>query len=136
VELSGSGSKSTISGVVVDSLVTNEAGDKVQIEAIIPEGKGEPGQTGTLALTKQTDSYSTTIPLSAIREDSEGKYVLAIREKDGILGTETVVERIPITVKEQDGTKAAIESALTRQDQVVTQTDGTLSEGDRVRVRE
>lgn len=50
------------------------------------------------------------------------------------MGTEWVTSRIDITIKDRDSQMMSIESMLTYSDQVITGSDKTISEGDRVRI--
>lgn len=53
------------------------------------------------------------------------------------MGTEWVTSRVDIIVKDRDGQMMSIEStenALTYSDKVITSSNKTISEGDRVRI--
>ena len=54
--------------------------------------------------------------------------------QSSVLGTEWVIARVDITVKERDSQTMYVEGALTYSDQVVINSNKIISEGDRVRI--
>lgn len=57
-----------------------------------------------------------------------------LRKQTSVMGTEWVTSRIDIIVKDRDSQMMSIESALTYSDKVITGSNKTISEGDRVRI--
>ena len=53
-----------------------------------------------------------------------------------MLGTIQTAKKVPVTVLEKDGKSAAVTSALTLEDQVITASEKYVTEGDRVRLKE
>ena len=85
---------------------------------------------------KYSKTVKVCLPLSAIHEDTSGKYVLTVEERPGILGTEKVAVRIPVTVVDYNSEKAAVEGALYLDSQVIISSKRPIGEGDRVRMGE
>lgn len=79
--------------------------------------------------------YEQLIPLSALREDSDGAYCLILSEEESMLGTVQTARRVPVTVLEKDSENAAVTSALKDTDQVIVSSEKYVGEGDRVRIK-
>lgn len=108
--------------------------NKVFVTAILPEGSYTAGVPAQLSLSKKSESYECCLPITALRSDSSGDHVFVLRKQNSVMGTEWVTARVDITVKDRDSQMMSIESALTYSDQVITGSNKTISEGDRVRI--
>ncbi len=104
----------------------------------LPEGSGaEESELFTWKTeTESEEEYDQVIPLSALREDVEGAYCLIIEETEQMLGTQQTAKRVPVTVLEKDGTKAAIVSELRKEDQIIVSSEKFVTGGNRVRIKE
>lgn len=105
-----------------------------KITVTLPKGNYTVGTTGKFNIKKSSELFDNCIPLSAIRIDNRGKFVLVISEKESILGKETVARRVSVNVIDNDSFNAVIEGSLSSSDEVIYQTSKNISEGDRVRV--
>lgn len=106
--------------------------------AALPE-ESEAEESGAFTWKTEVESedeYEQVIPLSALREDVEGAYCLIITEAEQMLGTLQVAKRVPVTVLEKDGAKAAIISELGKNDQIIVSSEKFVTGGDRVRIKE
>ncbi len=108
--------------------------DNAKITAALPEGSYVVGTNGKFTIEKSSELFDNCIPLSSIRSDSQGKFVLVISEKKSILGEETVARRVDVTIIDKDGSNAAIEGSLSSNEKVIAQSSKNINEGDRVRV--
>lgn len=140
----GAPGKLTLSGkrggmeVTVDVLnptKSSEGGDMMEVISLLPEGTYTIGASAVLDATQKTESFPATIPISALRSDGAGYYVLVIQENSTVLGAQSVAARVNVTVLEQDSTRAAVEG-LSRSNQVITGSTKSISEGDRVRLQQ
>lgn len=106
--------------------------------AALPEGSGaEESETFIWKTEAESEEeYEQVISLSALREDVEGAYCLIIEETEQMLGTQQAAKRVPVTVLEKDGTKAAITSELGKEDQIIVSSEKFVTGGDRVRIKE
>lgn len=122
----------------IDTAITSigAADDKgqVQVTADLPDGSYPSGVSGEMTVTHNSEKQNTCLPLSALRNDSKGDYVLVIREKKTVMGVEQTLLRVPVTVVARDSEQVAINSTLTGDDQVVVSSNKPISEGDRVRI--
>ena len=95
------------------------------------------GAQVSYSIEKQSSSsYEMLIPLSAVRQDSEGTYCLIAEAGDTVLGTEYRAVRVNITVEDKDNTQAAVTGNLGRDDLVISGSTKDITEGDKVRLKE
>lgn len=111
----------------------NEDGS-FDVAASLSGGNWEPGTGGKMTVTQRTASYSMCVSNGAVRKDQNGHFVLVVRETKGVLGVQTVAERVNISVLERDGNRCAIEGPLDRNDLIIAGGSRPVSAGDRVRV--
>lgn len=141
----GSGKKKTvkIESIGMDAEGEDESGgesSKAQAfwTAPLPEHtKASNGDSFTWSMETASDKeYEQIIPLCALREDQNESYCLILAEEEQMLGTVQTAKKVPVTVLEKDGKSAAVTSALTLEDQVITASEKYVTEGDRVRLKE
>ncbi len=92
------------------------------------------GSQVTLSIGERGKNYDTIVPNSAIRSDSNGKFVLAVMAKNSALGNRYVATRIDINVLATDDVNSAISGALTYGDIVITQSSKPIETGMQVRL--
>ena len=120
--------------VEIHSISTPDESDQVLVTAVLPEGGYTSGMPAQLFLSRKSETYQNCLPLTALRSDSGGDHVFVLRRQSSVLGTEWVIARVDITVKERDSQTMYVEGALTYSDQVVINSNKIISEGDRVRI--
>jgi exonuclease VII small subunit len=120
--------------VEIHSISTPDESDQVLVTAVLPEGGYTSGMPAQLFLSRKSETYQNCLPLTALRSDSAGDHVFVLRRQSSVLGTEWVIARVDITVKERDSQTMYVDGALTYSDQVVISSNKIISEGDRVRI--
>ena len=120
--------------VEIHSISTPDELDQVLVTAVLPEGGYTSGMPAQLFLSRKSETYQNCLPLTALRSDSGGDHVFVLRRQSSVLGTEWVIARVDITVKERDSQMMYVDGALTYSDQVVISSNKIISEGDRVRI--
>ena len=120
--------------VEIHSISTPDESDQVLVTAVLPEGGYTSGMPAQLFLSRKSETYQNCLPLTALRSDSGGDHVFVLRSQSSVLGTEWVIARVDITVKERDSQMMYVDGALTYSDQVVISSNKIISEGDRVRI--
>ena len=105
--------------------------------APVPEGtEVSYGDTFTWKVQVPSEqNYDCKIPLTALREDSQGNYCLIVSEKSSALGTVQKAERVPVTVLEKNSEEAAVDSVLEKTDQVIVGSEKYVEEGDQIRIK-
>jgi len=61
---------------------------------------------------------------------------LIVSQKEGILGNELQATRLDVTVIDKDTSTAAVEGAITYEDQIIIGSNKDITQGDRIRVQE
>ena len=130
-KLDGSSQKADVE---IHSISTPDESDQVLVTAVLPEGSYSSGMPAQLFLSRKSETYQNCLPLTALRSDSGGDHVFVLRRQSSVLGTEWVIARVDITVKERDSQMMYVDGALTYSDQVVISSNKIISEGDRVRI--
>ena len=130
-KLDGSSQKADVE---IHSISTPDESDQVLVTAVLPEGGYTSGMPAQLFLSRKSETYQNCLPLTALRSDSGGDHVFVLRRQSSVLGTEWVIARVDITVKERDSQMMYVDGALTYSDQVVISSNKIISEGDRVRI--
>ena len=103
---------------------------------IICDMKGDVsvGDSYTLSIGEQSSNYDTIVPTSAIREDSNGKFILIIESKSTPLGNRYYARRVDVDVITSDDTKSAVTGALEGYEYVITTTTKPIKENEQVRL--
>ena len=91
------------------------------------------GQSFTFSLGERSANYDTVVPNSAIREDSNGKFVLVVEAKTTPIGNRYTAVRCDVEVIASDETNSAV-SGLTGGEFVITTSTTPISAGQQVRL--
>lgn len=98
-------------------------------------GEVEPGVNLTLSIGQRSANYDTIIPKSALRQDTNGYFVLVITVKSTPLSNRYMATRVDVQVLAEDDTSAAV-SGLSAGDFVITTSSKPLEAGSQVRMVE
>ena len=98
-------------------------------------GEIEAGTNISLSIGQRSTVMDTIIPKSALREDSNGKFVFVITSKSTPLGNRYTATRVDVQVIGEDDTSAAV-SGLSQNDYVITTSSKPLDAGSQVRMVE
>lgn len=90
------------------------------------------GQNISLAMGSKGQSYSTVVPNSAVREDSNGKFVLVMESQSSPLGNRYKAVRYDIEVVAKDDNYSAV-NGLMGSEFVITTSTKPISAGEQVR---
>ncbi len=97
-------------------------------------GDVSPGQSLQLVMGGKGQQYELIVPNSAIREDSNGKFVLAVVSKSSPLGNRYTAKRVNVTVIASDDTKSAVTGELMQSDFIISTSTKPINPGDQVRL--
>lgn len=92
------------------------------------------GDTVALQIAESTKTYDLVVPNSAVREDSNGKYVLLLQVRQSPLGNRYIVARESVKVLAKDDTNSAISGAIGAYSYVITTSTRMVTSGDQVRL--
>ena len=138
VNLAPDGNNTVLDDLAIESVTTNQEDDSLlNVSVLLKKGELSIGQTAVMTVSQKSVQYPATISLSAIREENSKNYVLVMRQKDTVLGTEWFAERVDVTIKEKNELYAALaEGALDDEAQVILSSNKSIKAGDRVRQAE
>ncbi|MDR0987760.1 MAG: HlyD family efflux transporter periplasmic adaptor subunit [Ruminococcus sp.] len=88
-----------------------------------------------LSVGERSADYSSVVPASAIREDTNGKFVLACVPKSTPFGSRYTAERIPVNVVATNGQSSAIDGSIENGLWVITTSDKPVSHKQQVRLQ-
>ena len=95
----------------------------------------QPDSNITLAIGQKSASYDAIVPTSAIRQDNNGSFVLAIVSKSTPLSTRYTATRVDVQVLASDDTRSAV-SGIGSGEFVVTTSTKPIEAGTQVRLAE
>ena len=78
--------------------------------------------------------YDLCVPMSALRQDSDGYFVFVMETTQTLMGIDKRVVRRDIYIENTDGRYAAVSGNISSNDQVILSSSKPLSDGDSVRV--
>lgn len=119
----------------VRTATENTESKTFQITAVLPEDSaGFRAGTAQAELVFSRTSYGTCLPVSAIRQDTQGSFVLTVEESRNTFGVSYTAQRVPVTVLEvgSDGQYAAVEGTIGGS--VIVSSSGAVSPGSSVRI--
>ncbi|MCM1189558.1 MAG: HlyD family efflux transporter periplasmic adaptor subunit [bacterium] len=97
-------------------------------------GSVTAGQTLNLSVGQKSANYDLIVPNSAIREDSNGKFILIVESKSSPLGNRYIATRVDIEVIASDDTVSAISGGLYGYEYVITTSTKPVEAGKQVRL--
>ncbi len=121
----------------LDSIGMVDSQGMSEISAVLPEGEYGEGNAASYTINKRSKQYQQTIPLEAIRMDSnQVNYVLVVGESNTSLGNVLTAYRVNVNVLEKDYRTAAVEASISSKDNIIISSNKNIEEGDRVRIYE
>ena len=99
-------------------------------------GDVSAGAQLTISIGERSQNYDYVIPNSAIRSDSNGKFIYVIQAKNSALGNRYFARRVEVEVIAADDNNSAVTGAVNYGDYVITTASAPLKSGDQVRMAE
>ena len=113
---------------------TTDPGQKKLLTFDITGDNVTPGQTLNVSVGQKSANYDLIVPNSAIREDSNGKFILIVESKSSPLGNRYVATRVDVEVLASDDTQSAISGGLYGYEFVITTSTQPVEAGKLVRL--
>ena len=113
---------------------TTDPGQKKLLTFDITGDEVTPGQSLNVSVGQKSANYDLTVPNSAIREDSNGKFILIVESKSSPLGNRYVATRVDVEVLASDDTQSAVSGALYGSEFVITTSTQPVEAGKLVRL--
>ena len=113
---------------------TTDPGQKKLLTFDITGDEVTPGQSLNVSVGQKSANYDLIVPNSAIREDSNGKFILIVESKSSPLGNRYVATRVDVEVLASDDTQSAVSGALYGSEFVITTSTQSVEAGKLVRL--
>ena len=123
--------KATLTSIRNDK---TDPGNKKLLTFKIESKDVAPEQSISLAIGERAVDYDLIVPNSAIKTDSNGKFILVVTSKTSPLGNRYMASRVDVTVKAQDDNNTAIAAAVEGDEYVITTATTLIKPGDQVRL--
>lgn len=121
---------------VLDSIKNDpQSGGKNKILVFTVSGDVEPGTNLNLSIGQKSQNYDSIVPKSAVRSDTNGKFVLVLTQKSSPIGNRYVATRVDVNVLAEDDVSAAV-TGLSYGDYVITTSSKPIEAGTLVRMAE
>lgn len=123
--------------VVLQSIKPDEKNpSKSKILNFSVTGDVTPGQTLQISMGSKGQMYDYIVPNSSVREDNNGKFVLAVVAKSSPLGNRYTAERVAVEVLASDDTKSAVSGGFTGGEMIISTSSKPIEAGMQVRFAE
>ena len=96
----------------------------------------QPGQNLTLSVGEKSSNYDFIVPSSAIREGSNGKFILIVETKSTPFGSRYIAKQVDVKVLAEDDKNTAVDAELMGWEYVITNASKHLENGDQVKLAE
>lgn len=97
-------------------------------------GSVTAGQSLNISMGQRSAQYDLTVPNSAIKEDSNGKFILTVTTKSTPLSNRYIATRVDVEVLASDDTRSAINAPLYGWEYVITTATAPVEAGKQVRL--
>ncbi len=99
-------------------------------------GDVSAGSQLTISVGERSQNYDFIVPNSALRSDSNGKFVYIIQAKNSALGNRYFAKRVDVEIIAEDDSNSAVTGSLNYGDYVITTASAPLKSGMQVRMAE
>jgi len=95
------------------------------------------GQNLRIELGESASTFDSVVPKGAVKKDSGGSFVYAVKSKSTPLGNRYIVEKVNVTIIAEDDTQCAVSGEFGESaDYIITASSKPFSPGDQVRLAE
>lgn len=114
----------------------DSAGQKKLLVFDVTGSSIQAGQALNLSVGQRSAEYELVVPNSAIREDSNGKFILIVESKSGPISNRYIATRVDVEVLASDDNNTAISAGLYGYEYVITTSTKPVEAGKQVRLNE
>lgn len=115
---------------------TANKGSRQKVLEFVISGDVTPNMSLSVSVGDKNASYDNTVPNTAIREDSDGKYILIVDSKSTPISTRYIAKRVNVTVVASDDTRSAITGDFQNYSYVVATSSKPINDKDQVKLVE
>ena len=120
-----------LTGIRPDS---NNPGQRKELIFTVSGGNIQANQAINISVGQRSANYDLTVPNSAIREDSNSKFIMIIEERATPLNNRYYATRVDIEVIAEDETSSAISAPINPYQYVITTATKPVSPGQQIRL--
>ncbi len=113
----------------------NTRDGKLLVFSLSGEGV-QAGQNMTLSVGERSSNYDFIVPLSSLKEDNNGNFILILDQKSTPFGSRYVAKRVDVKVLAKDDKVAAVDGELMGWEYVITNSSKDLDNKDQVKLAE
>lgn len=114
-----------------------ESGGQKKLLVFDVTGAGvQAGQSLNLSVGQRSSEYELVVPNSAIREDSNGKFIMIVESRSGPISNRYIATRVDVEVLASDDNNTAISAGLYGYEYVITTSTKPVEAGKQVRLNE
>lgn len=126
--------KERVSGRIL-SIEEDSAQETYTLLVKVDESAGNMGDTGTATISRQEGERSVCVPLAALHQNRDMKYVLVYEERQTILGSELVaVERVVDVTDSNENYASIADGFLSESEPVIISATKPVEGGDTIRL--
>lgn len=119
--------------VTIKPDATNPQASKVLVFSVTGSDIASGTQVN-ISIGQKSQNFDVIVPNAAVREDSNGSFVLAVVSKSSPLGNRYVATRVDVQVQAKDDNNTAVSGGLTSWDYVITNSTKPIESGMQVRI--
>lgn len=112
------------------------AGQKKLLVFDVTGNSIQQGQALNISVGQRSAEYEFVVPNSAVREDSNGKFILIVESKNSPLGNRYMATRVDVEVLASDDNNTAVSAGLYGYEYVITTSTKPVEAGTQVRLNE
>jgi multidrug efflux pump subunit AcrA (membrane-fusion protein) len=123
----------TVTGIV-SAISPPDDDDVVKVTIKLPPTDWTEGQRVDVTAFIDHSVHDMCLPLSALRSDNNGYFLLITEQRSTVLGAENLVDRVPVIVVASDRDTVSVQGPVSRNTHVITGSSKPISPGDIVRL--
>ena len=119
---------------IVSGISPPDETDESTVFIRLPGSDWTEGQKVEAQIVISSENYDLCVPISALRSDNSGYYILVVEQQSTVLGVQNIVVRVSVNVAASDTDMASVIGPVERNSRVITAANKAIAAGDRVRV--
>lgn len=121
-----------------DTSGADTSGDMLDVTIQMQSAALQIRSSVVVKMDNKSENYPLCIPISALHQDNKKQYfVLIPEEKQSVLGTELIAQKVAVTVLDRNASYAAIkEGSITKNQYIITESTKDIEEGSRIKLQE
>ena len=123
----------TVTGTISGVSLPDET-DMATVTIRLPGSDWTEGQRVEARVVLSSGNYDLCVPLSALRSDNTGYFLLTVEQQNTVLGLQNTVIRVNVSIEASDSNTVSVRGPVDRSSRIITGSSKQVSAGDRVRM--